>query len=80
MKVKSTPWRKPIGDCGGINTLIERHYNTLHAKDSFCYFDVITHAYREVGTSLEASIEVQYWTLHKKKRKITHISFETFYV
>lgn len=78
--VKSTPWRKPIGNCGGINELIERHYTLLHGKDSYCYFDVITHAYREVGTTLEASIEVQYWVFSKGKRKITHISFETFRV
>ena len=78
--MKSTPWRKPIGDCGGINTLIEMHYVLLNQPDCEYYIDVITHAYREVGTSLEASIEVHYWKYTGSKKKVEIIKFETLIV
>ena len=53
MNVKTTPWRKPIGDCGGINTLISDAYLEHSGSNGpIFYKEVIVHAYREVGTSL----------------------------
>lgn len=78
--MKSTPWRKPIGDCGGINTLIDKHYCMLYQPNCPYYIDVITHAYREVGTSLEVAAEIHYWTYAGTKKKIHHIKFETLVI
>lgn len=70
MNVKTTPWRKPIGDCGGINTLISDAYLEHSGSNGpIFYKEVIVHAYREVGTSLESALEIRvyYW---KDQRKV----------
>ena len=59
--IKSTTWRKPVADCGGISYLITNHYIKKYHFDSEYHIDVIVHGYREVGTSLEASLEVRFW-------------------
>lgn len=75
--MKTTPWRKPVGDCGGISYLIANHYIRKEQPDCASHIDVIVHAYREVGTSLEASIEVRYWYFKGDYKKVTnHIKFE----
>lgn len=74
--MKSTPWRSPIGNCGGITYLIERHYRIIHQPDCEQYIDVITHAYREVGTSLEVVVEIHYWLFIGSKKKIQSVKFE----
>ena len=78
--MKSTPWRKPIGNCGGINTLIDKHYCILHQPDCEYWIDVITHAYREVGTSLEVAAEIHHWQYVGGKKKIICIKFETLII
>ena len=59
VKMKSTKWQKPIGDCGGINELIKREIIRIMSPEH--YMDVIVHAYREVGTSLEAAVEIHWY-------------------
>ena len=58
-EVKSTKWQKPIGDCGGINSLIE--HEIIRVLQPEHYMGVVVHAYREVGTSLEVAVEIQWY-------------------
>lgn len=78
--MKSTKWRSPIGNCGGINTLIENHYCVQHQPDCLYFIEVITHAYREVGTSLEVVAEIHYCLYESGKKKIQHIKFENLII
>lgn len=78
--MKSTPWRKPIGDFGGINTLIKNHYRLLHQRGCEQFIDVFTHSYREVGTSLEVAAEIHYYSYISSKRKVECIKFETLII
>lgn len=77
--MKTTPWRKPVGDCGGICGLVHDEYMRQEEYNVGCYVNTILHAYREVGTSLECALEVQYYTIEKvcgvRKRKVNHIKF-----
>lgn len=70
--MKMTPWRKPVAECGGINDLIATAYRQQRDCVAFSV-EVVVHAYREVGTSLEASLEVRYWTLSYDTKKMKHI-------
>lgn len=78
MNVKTTPWRKPVGDCGGISELVRLRYIEKETDTDF-FVDVKLHAYREVGTSLECAIEVLYYDLVKVdgvyKRNVFNIQF-----
>lgn len=80
--MKSTPWRKPVGDCGGINELVKKYYRELEEQGTACHVDVILHAYREVGTSLECAIEIQYYDIitvrGNLKRRIRNIKFKNW--
>ena len=78
--MKSTHWRKPIGDCGGINTLIKNHYCLLYQQGIEYYIDVITHSYREVGTSLEVAAEIHCWSYVGGKKVVERIKFETLVI
>lgn len=77
--MKTTKWRKPVGDCGGINELVYNEYMRQEEYGVACYVQTILHAYREVGTSLECALEVQYYTIKKVcgewKRIINHVKF-----
>lgn len=79
MNVKSTPWRKPVAECGGINDLIRLKYIEREVRNTSLFVDVLVHAYREVGTSLESALEVIYYDLVKVngdyKRKVLYIQF-----
>ncbi|AFH21341.1 hypothetical protein CR3_gp176 [Cronobacter phage CR3] len=58
--MKTTPWRKPVAECGGITDLIKREIKFRFPSGMERYrADIRIHAYREVGTSLEASYEVE---------------------
>lgn len=58
--MKMTRWMKPVADCGGITSMIQaevrKQWACAEQKD--CRVDIVVHAYREVGTSLEAVVEV----------------------
>lgn len=83
MKVLTTPWRKPVADCGGISSLIAADYRLKH-HDTEYNCDVIVHAYREVGSSLEAAVEVTHWSLgwvNNRPKKLAHsIKFENIVI
>lgn len=80
--MKTTPWRKPIGDCGGITDLVKYAYIRTEEAGVACHVDVILHAYREVGTSLECAIEIRYYDIvtvrGKLKRKMHNIKFKNW--
>lgn len=78
--MQSTRWRKPVGDCGGITDLIGRHYLRVKRPHAEATFDVIVHAYREVGTSLETSLEIHHCLFFGGKKKVVRITFETFII
>lgn len=75
----STKWHKPVANCGGINSLIGNYYR-LKYHDTKYNCDVLVHAYREVGSSLEAAVEVTQWSLtwvNGRPKKLVHsIKFE----
>lgn len=70
--MKTTQWRAPVAECGGINDLIVTAYRQQRDCDTSSV-EVVVHAYREVGTSLEASLEVRYWTSGYDTKKMKHI-------
>lgn len=74
--MNSTVWRKPVGDCGGISYLIAKYYLDKYHFDSEYYIDVVVHGYREVGTSLEASLEVRFWDYNASSNNDVQIKFE----
>lgn len=61
--VKTSPWHKPVEEIGGINALIQDNIRKLDVhgilgNGSFpC--EIRVHAYREVGTALEVSLETR---------------------
>lgn len=61
--MKTTHWRKPITDVlhTGMDALIYSAYKKSHFDSSASVFseEFIVHAYREIGTAVEASIEVR---------------------
>ena len=61
MEVKSSRWQKPVADVGGITDLIASRVKYLWpcADQKDYRMNIVVHAYREVGTSLEAVVEVQ---------------------
>lgn len=60
-KVKTSPWRKPIGDSGGISELVKQAWIKNEVNPDMV--DVVLHSYREVNNSLECAIEVRYYHL-----------------
>lgn len=58
-KVKTSPWRKPIGDSGGISELVKQAWIKNDVDPGM--IDVVLHSYREVNNSLECAIEVRYY-------------------
>lgn len=78
--MKTTKWQKPVADVGGISKLVKKYYREREEVGCACFFDVILHAYREVGTTLECAIEVQYYDLvkvrGKYRRKMYNIKFK----
>lgn len=79
--MKTTKWRAPIEMVGGINSLIIDGYCKYNGlTDGGLDGEVIVHAYREVGTSLEASLEIRhsYWDMFKCKQIFSHVTFTTF--
>lgn len=59
--MKTTRWMKPVADCGGITHMIQKEVkNRWHCAIQDLYrVNIAVHSYREVGTSLEANVEVQ---------------------
>lgn len=59
--MKKTRWMKPVADCGGITRMIQaevrKRWTCAEQKDY--RVNIVVHAYREVGASLEAVVEVQ---------------------
>lgn len=67
--MKTSPWRKPVEDIGGINHLIELGFKQSwwgvdlrrFSETPDTRYDFIVHSYREVGTALQAAIEVRFY-------------------
>lgn len=78
--MKTTPWRKPVADVGGISDMVRLAY--IKYANSCLFLDVKLHAYREVGTSLECAIEIHHYDLKKVngvyKRVVECIEFKNW--
>jgi hypothetical protein len=63
-----TKWQKPVAMVGGINYLISKYVQNKYYFDDEYHVNIIVHSYREVGTSLEAAIEVHLWCLNSSNK------------
>lgn len=78
--MESTQWRKPIVSAhqGGMNAIIARSLAAspyAHLLGNGYYSPEVTvHAYREVGTAVEAAIEIRFFDLDTNKLKLVQLA------
>ncbi|URC22242.1 hypothetical protein CHUUTOTORO_01570 [Serratia phage vB_SmaM-ChuuTotoro] len=72
-KLKSTKWRKVLAEAhtGGMNNVIrsaiwQSHWAHLLTKGPG-YVTLNVHSFREVGTAVDAAIELEYWDTNNKR-------------